>query len=263
MNEETPSVVTSSESSAQPAKNSKKREIFSGQLPLILALLIICALLVAWKPWSSTSTGAEARTISVTGEAEITAEPDEYVFYPEYTFKSVDEKAALAASTAKTNEVVKKLKELGVAESKIKTDTSGYDSYWDNSQSTYYSTLTITVADKELAQKVQDYLLSTAPHGSVSPYADFSKATRKKLTDQARDEATKDARKKAEQNAENLGFKIGAVKSVNDNTDDDSFYKYGIASGANSATSESSDSAPIMSGENDLNYTVKVTYYVK
>lgn len=265
MNEENPPVVSSPEPMPAPSKRSKTKEIFSGQLPLILALLIICMLLVAWKPWSSASTGADSRTISVTGDATVTAEPDLYVFYPQYTSKATDEKVALAASTAKTNEVVSKLKALGVADSKIKTDTNGYDSYWDKTQSTYYSSLTITVDDKELAQKVQDYLLTTAPYGSVSPYADFSKDTRKKLTDKARDEATKDARAKAEQSAENLGFKIGKVKSVSDGVDNIDYFgeKSGLTTGANSAAGDQADSAPIMSGEDELPYSVRVTYYVK
>lgn len=257
--------VFSSDAPTPVAKKSfSLKSLFGGQLPLILCLTVIIAMVIAWRPSEINSSPANARTIAVTGEAEITAEPDEYVFTPEYDFKSADQKTALSNSTAKTNEIVKKLKDLGVADSKIKTDTGGYGSYYDDSQQTYYAYLTIKVDDKKLAQKVQDYLLTTTPYGSVSPQADFSKATRKKLTDTARDQATKDARAKAEQSAANLGFKIGKVKSVDDNSGNDPFQYYGdkmLMSGANTASV--SDSAPIQQGENSLSYQVKVVYYMR
>lgn len=235
-----------------------------GQLPLIIALLIIGGLLLTWKPWQTTSKAAD-RTVTVTGEAEITAEPDEYVFNPQYETKNTDKQTALKASTDQTNAVVSELKKLGVADSKIKTDTSGYRNYYSDNSDTYYAYLTVTVGDKKLAQKVQDYLLTTSPSGSVTPQANFSKAKRKQLESQGRDQATKDARAKAEQSATNLGFKIGKVKSVKDGNDDSTIRPYaaeGLSLGANAA-SDAKASSPIQQGEDDLSYQVTVTYFVR
>lgn len=236
----------------------------AGQLPLIIALLIIASLLAIWKPWNGTDT-SNARTISVTGEAEVNAEPDEYMFTPQYTLKAASQQAALDAATAKTNEVVAKLKALGVADTKIKTDTSGYGSYYNDSQGTYYASLTITVDNKALAQKVQNYLLTTAPYGSVTPQADFSQTKRQQLTNTARDQATKEARAKADQTARNLGTKIGKVKSVSDNPDNNFFEPYQKDDlSLNAATnSTSAKSAPIQQGENKLTYNVSVVYYLR
>ncbi len=259
MNEETPtpSPVTSQ-------RRTLTYRSLSGQLPLILALVIIGGLLLIWKPWQSQPQATD-RTITVSGSAEITAEPDEYTFNPQYTFKNADQKTALADATTKTSEVVAQLKKLGVPDSKIKTNTSGYQSYYDSYGDTYYAYLTIVAGDKALAQKVQDYLLTTTPTGSVSPQANFSKAKRTELTDQARDQATKAARKKADQSADNLGFKIGKVKSVTDSPDDSIFPRYyasdTLSAGADSAAS--AKSAPIQQGENNLTYEVKVVYYLR
>lgn len=241
------------------------RSSILGQLSLLIALAIIACMLVAWKPWQPAAKDG-ARNISVTGEAEITAEPDEYVFNPNYEFKNADKKAALADATARTNEIVSKLKSLGIADSKIKTGTSGYNDYYNDSQNTYYASLSVTAQNKVLAQKVQDYLLTTSPTGAVTPQADFSPQKRKQLTDDARNKATKDARAKAEQSARNLDFKLGKVKNFSDNPDNNFEDRYLIAEGANSASSADgakAQSSPIQQGENKLTYQVKVTYYLR
>ncbi len=234
---------------------------------IILALLaIIVGMLIAWRPWSTAV--ASDRTISVTGEATIKAEPDEYAFFPSYEFKNKDKDAALDAASKKQDELVKKLKELGVADKEIKTNANGYkDFYYARPESddlVYNLTITVTVNSRELAQKVQDYLGTTGPTGAVTPQSTFSEAKRKELEGKARDEATKDARAKAEQSAKNLGFKIGKVKSV----DDGSGFNGGpISYGRDVIAMESSikptGSFSVQPGENELAYSVTVVYYVR
>jgi uncharacterized protein YggE len=252
--------------SLKPAKN---RVNVSLDLRIVVAVLLvtILAMLFMWKPW--TTTGVSDRTVEVTGEATVKAEPDEFVFYPTYQYKSTDKDAALAEATKKHDEVIKKLKELGVADNKIKSDTSGFDreiymSAPDRVDSTSYSsTITITVDSREMAQKVQDYLVTTTPTGSVSPQATFSDAKRKELESKARDEATKDARAKAEQSGKNLGFKVGKVKTV---TDGSGFSGIEPAMGRTLIAEDSMSSdmkLSIQPGENELSYTVTVVYYVR
>jgi len=198
----------------------------------------------------------------------VKAVPDEYVFYPQYDFKDADKATALADLTAKQGEIVTQLKKLGVADSKIKADSSGYNYgyYFDETNKTnnYTLSLTVTVDDKALTQKVQDYLISTSPTGSVSPQATFSEALRKKLEGQGRDAATKEARAKADQSAKNLGFKVGAVKSVDDGGNNIAmpgiYNTEALASGSNADTKQS---LTVQSGQNDLTYSVTVVYYVK
>lgn len=251
---------------ASPGSTPTKLHLFFDPRHIIaFLLLVIAGLLIIWKPWSANTTSD--RTIEVTGQATVKAEPDEYIFYPSYEFKNTSKDAALAAATKKSDEVVTKLKELGVADNQIKTNTSGYDyGYYydpDTKQTTYTLSLEITVTAREMAQKVQDYLVSTAPSGAVSPQANFSEAKRKELENKARDEATKDARAKAEQSAKNLGFKLGKVKSV---TDGAGFGIYPIYRGEVGLAPDSIDKntqLSIQPGENELNYSVTVVYYLK
>jgi len=231
-------------------------------------LVIIVAMLALWRPWEL-KVDANARTVEVTGEAKLSATPDEYVFYPNYQFEGEDKDTALKELSAKSDEIVKKLKELGVPDNKIKTDSSGYDSpvylrapVEEDTTPVYTLTLTVTVSDKDMAQKVQDYLVTTSPTGAVSPQASFSEKKTKELESKARETATKEARAKAEQSAKNLGFSVGAVKSVNDGVGFNGVYPLS-AEGRATDMSSSSSKLTVQPGENELTYQVTVVYYIK
>lgn len=229
-----------------------------------LLLLIIIAMLLLWRPWEPRF-DAEARTVTVTGDAKILAEPDEYVFTPIYEFQNADRAAALAEMSTRSDEIIAELEKIGVAGSAIKSNSEGYDYPMFEKQGvavpTYSLRLTVTITDKALAQKVQDYLASTTPTGAVSPQLDFSPAKRKQLESQARNDATKDARTKAEQSARNLGFSVGKVKSVNDAGTFGEIYpilREGIADDHAATTS-----LGLQPGQNELNYQVNVVYFVQ
>ena len=231
----------------------------------IVLLAVILLMLALWRPWAAS--GVSDRTINVTGKATLKAEPDEYVFNPSYQFSNTNKELALEQLTKKTEEVAAKLKELGVPENKIKTTANAYDypvaySEKRDGEYGYSSIITITVSNKELAQKVQDYLITTGPIGSVTPYPGFSDVKQKELEDQARDQATKDARAKADQSAKNLGFRVGKVKEVSDGEGFDGVIPLGresLAAGAEDTASK----LELYPGENELTYSVTVVYYVR
>lgn len=230
---------------------------------VIILLAVIVAMLAIWRPWSEAS--ASDRTVEVTGQATVKAQPDEYVFYPTYQFKNASKDAALAELSKKSDALIAELKKLGVTDKDIKSNSSDYASgvYFpekDDSSTTYTLMLTITVATRELAQQVQDYLVTTTPSGAVSPQATFSEAKRKELENKARDEATKDARTKADQSAKNLGFKISRVKSV---TDGAGFGEIMPLRGAAASDTAVSTQLSVQPGENELSYSVSVVYFIK
>ncbi len=235
-------------------------------LSAVLGVCLVVAIIM-WKPWDSAPAAGD-RTVSVSGSVTLKAEPDEYVFYPSYEFKNPDKAAGLKDMTTKSDEVVAGLKKAGVADKDIKTNVSGYRDYYfydeEERTHTYSLQITVTTQSREAAQKVQDYLLTTNPSGAVTPQATFSKAKQKELEAKGREQATKEARAKAEQQAQNLGFKIGKVKSVQDS---DSGYGYPmpISTMMDSAKAISSaePSLAVQPGENELTYTVQVTYYIK
>jgi uncharacterized protein YggE len=231
---------------------------------IIFLMLIIVVMLAVWMPWSRNS---ESRTISVSGESTIMAEPDRYIFSPNYEFKNKDESVSLNQQSEKSNEIITKLKGLGVKDSDIKNNSSGYSTgqmspVSPDDDTIYNLSLTITVSDKDLAQKVQDYLLTTGPSGQVTPQPGFSESKRKELEDKARDEATKDARSKAEQIAKNTGAKLGKVQSIQDGGNLGQPVPL-IYEDKSVSSSDSKQSLQIQPGENELRYTVSVSYYLR
>lgn len=239
-------------------------------------LIVIVAMLLFWRPWEFRA-AADARTVTASGQTKLTAVPDEFVFMPNYEVKGEEKDAVLKELSAKSDEIVKKLKELGVADSKIKTNTDGYDVPiygYEGTESmdiaprvpdmipTYTLRMTITVNDKALAQKVQDYLVTTTPTGAISPQVTFSENKRKELESRARDTATKEARAKAEQSAKNLGFSIGPVKSVNDGVGFGDVYP-ATAEGRATDMAAPTTKLSVQPGENELTYQVTVVYYIK
>lgn len=246
----------------QNPRNTKLNLSLDYRIIAVVLLLVIAGMFMLWRPWNDTR--ADTRTIETTGQATVKATPDEYIFYPSYEAKNADKATALAEVTKKSNEIVTKLKELGVADSKIKTNSSSYDFpiYGkDTSTPTYTLQITVTVDNRELAQKVQDYLVSTTPIGSVTPQVTFSEAKRKTLESQARDDATKDARAKAEQSAKNLGFRLGDVKTVSDGAGFDGM-PYPVM-GKAERDAVAPEQFQLQPGENELNYSVTVTYFAR
>lgn len=259
-----PNIVT-----PQPATKTRMMKFLPWTLVGLFAVIII-VMVVLFKPWEA-KIAANSRTVEVTGSATIKAEPDEFGFSPYYQFKGTDKTALIEQLTKKSDEIVAAIKKLGVEDKNIKSDASGYTNtyFYDDSDGTtnYSLTLTVTISSKDLAQKVQDYLVTTNPEGSVTPYSTFSKSKEKELQSKARDEATKDAREKADQSAKNLGFEVAQVKSV---VDGDGFggspLPYAVSSGVQTLdikASEASARLAVQPGENELSYSVKVVYYIK
>ena len=258
------------ENSTNEVKSSNTKAVTLRVNPWWLSAVLavgLVAVVALWRPWDSQPSAGD-RTVSVSGSATLKAEPDEYVFYPSYEFKNADKTAGLKELTAKSDEVVAGLKKAGVADKDIKTNASGYRDYYyyneDSGTHTYSLQVTATTRTRDAAQKVQDYLISTNPSGTVTPQATFSTAKQKELEAKGRDLATKEARAKADQQAKNLGFSIGKVKSVEDS---DSGYSGSIplmAMDATKSSTEASVQSPgVQPGENELTYTVQVTYYIR
>lgn len=232
-------------------------------LSLIL-FIIILTMIAMWRPWARVNTG---RKINVSGEVTIKAEPDEYVFSPLYQKKGNDSNKSLAELSAMQKTVVDKLKELGVADEDIKANTSSYDqpiyTAEGNGKSEIVTSLYVTavVHTKDLAQKVQDYLLTTTPQGQISPNAQFSESKRKELEQEARVKATEDAKDKARRQAENLGTKLGKVIEVTDGAGFDIIRPMTMM--ATDVYSVPKSGASIQPGQNDFTFTVNITYALK
>ena len=245
------------EESSKPQKSTQKRLVltFSWKLLSIILAALLIGLTIYTKPWDTTS--ANPRTVTIKGEATIKRAPDSFVFSPAYEADTQEE------ITAKTNEVVTKVKELGLGDAGIQSSVSNYNKYnpdGSTGEPVYSVYLTLSVEDKDLAQKVQDYLLTTSSTGQITPSSGFTKATQKALRDEATSIAVEDARKRADSTAANLDTKVVKVIKVTEpeQTDMGLYPAY-----ASMDTKSSGSSLPINAGESDFNYTVEVEFEIR
>ena len=128
--------------------------------------------------------------------------------------------------------------------------------------------LTIAITDKDLAQKVQDYLVTTSPSGSITPQISFSVAKQKVIETQARDESLIDAKSKAESSAKQLKVRLGRVAKVGNISSDSITPLAWMSDSPIGATTNSTDSSntsssyTIQPGLNDYGFKVEVTYEI-
>lgn len=233
---------------------------------LVLALLaVIAGMLAFWRPWQSVASG---RSIDVTGQAMVEAEPDEYVFNPVFE-KSGRDQAALKDEVADlVDEAISALKALGVEDKDIKLSAYGGDNYYyvypGERDGTYRvsATLTITSKSRDMAQTIQDYLDTTSASGQLTPVVQFSEDKNRELESQARQEAIADARAKAEHSASLLGARLGKVLEVSETPGFDIFP---VASRAEIAQDGggNSQSLPVQPGLNQFNYNVNVKFEIR
>lgn len=231
-----------------------------------LLLIIIVGMLAIWRPWQE-SASSIPRKITITGQAIIKEEPDQYQFNPYY------EKDSIAEISALNDQIIKKLKELGVTDSQIKNNSSNYGSseiYYSAPLDGYEKTtlsITITLPNKDLTQKVQDYLLTTNPKGSITPYPSFSTSKQKELTDKARDLAIADAKLRADKTAGGFDAKIGKVLEVGEGQKDSGIYPLFDTTTLEAPASlggESKDnSISIQPGEDEFSYSVTVVFALR
>lgn len=216
-------------------------------------------MLALWRPWEGK---AATRTLSITGEASITATPDEFHFSPSYVAKGTDVEKLKADIDAKVNQVFKDIKALGVDESDITIDSSSYKDYYyeeqNNSEQTVSSYVQVTAKSKELAQKVQNYLATSGAEGQLTSQPTFSREKAKRLEDDGREKAIKDAHTKAETAARNLNVRVGKVISFKDQTNQP---YYALDSIANSdSAGKARESVPVTPGKQDTSYSVEVVF---
>ncbi len=231
--------------------------------------VVILVMLGFWQPWSA---AASAKTISVSGTASIKALPDQYVFSPTYEAKGATEKEALASATNQTTTITVALKALGVPDKDIATASSATGNYypywkWNAGSKTATTSLTVTVDNKDLAEKVQTYLLTTDLTGSASPQASFSETRRKALEAEARTKAIDDAKAKATQIATELGVHVGKAQSVDTNNGYGEIMPLAsgkaVAQDANGGGPVTAPAPVIYTGQNDISASVAIVYALR
>lgn len=235
------------------------RITFERILITILALVIVLMTIV-WQPWNSLS--SDKRSISVVGTGTVSATPDKFTFMPTYQDTGTDKQKTLNTVNTKVNTVISELKKLGVPEDNISLSGNVYNAYWeDNKQNTVSVSLNIEVSDKQLAQKVQDYILTTTPYGQLTPYPSFTEEKQKSLEADARKAALQNAKSKAELSTSELGAKVGKVVKVSESSNIGIMPMYSTSS--DSVSPSIGTTLPISSDKQEVTVSIEVEYELR
>jgi uncharacterized protein len=236
------------------------------QLLKIVELVLLVSIfgILVWSTFIDSSSSSTQRTITVSGEATIESEPDQYVFMPYYESSGTDQVAVQEELNKKATEVTNRLKELGVEEKDIKLQSSAYENWFPDESGSATTTVSIEVkvSDKELSQKVQDYLITTGAKGQISPQTNFSESKKKELEAQAKEKASAEARSKAEAQAAIFDAKVGDVIKIEQGSNYDIGYPMPVSLESGSAEIRDStvSSLPVLPGQNSYSASVSVTY---
>ncbi|HEX9595003.1 MAG TPA: SIMPL domain-containing protein [Candidatus Saccharimonadales bacterium] len=227
-------------------------------------IVVIIGMLAIWRPWTSADSG---RSVSVSGQATVESEPDEFVFSPTFELEGEDQAALTANITDSVEETIDALKALGVEDKDIKLNAYGGENYYyvypAQREGEYRVTATLTISSdsRDEAQTIQDYLATTSASGQLTPSVQFSEAKQKELESQAREQAIADARTKAEQSASLLDARLGKVLEVSESS---GFDIYPVDSTAElRADGSESSGLPVQPGQNKFTYSVSVKFQIR
>lgn len=197
---------------------------FAARIPFQAAVLLILAAAPALSTGPANAADTQLpRLLTVTGEGEAAAVPDEAQLSAGVVSESRTAAAALAANTEKMNAVFATLKKTGIPDKAIMTsgfDVSpqypSYDSKAPRHITGYQVSNTVTVKVSDLAK------LGTALDALVRSGANqvngvsFAIRDPKPLLARAREEAVKDAMAKAETYAKAAGVTLGPILSISE-----------------------------------------------
>lgn len=239
---------------------------FSVVLSAILFLTIITAGAVSPSMAATVSDGI----IKVSGEAIISAIPDQCIMVVGVDTKSTDSKKAASENAQTTNEVIEALKKAGLKEENIKTGSYSIYSYTENInpakageyQTVYRVHNSINITTEQL-DKVGEFLdIATKAGVNQVQSINFQLKNSEALRLQALIKATQQAKSKGEAIAEGAGLKIRGIKSITEEGSSYSPYRgeYMQNEAAMDAGLKSAAPTPVVPGKIEIFARVAIEY---
>ncbi|MES2059954.1 MAG: SIMPL domain-containing protein [Patescibacteria group bacterium] len=242
----------------------------------VLFVFLVFKSITEFKMWSTIGS-SDQNVITVSGTGETFAVPDIATF----TFSVVENGKTVAEAqdkaTTKNNAAIKYLKDAGIADKDIKTE-----SYNANPQYAYNQIMCIkypcppsqTLTGYEVSQTISVKVRDTSKAGNILSGVGalgvsnisgltFTIDNEDALKAEARSKAIADARSKAEALAKDLGVGLGKVASFSENTG--AYPVYAMKSEAMAVGGGARDvAAPsVPTGENKVTIDVTVTYKIR
>jgi uncharacterized protein YggE len=214
-------------------------------------------------------TGVAANTVTVNGDATVTSAPDEAVIVLMVENDAATAPAAMDATSAQSNQVLTKLKSLGIEDSAIQTSSvtlypvRSYDPTTGKETLTGYraqNSVKVTLKDAPTVAKVLAAGVETGVTQVSGP--DWRLRDDSQAVNDALKKAVANARAKAETLAAAGGVSIGEVVSISEGSVQMPVPVYRLSAGA--ATDSAKVEQPaVSSGTLDVTATVTITYSLK
>lgn len=196
----------------------------------ILGTIILVLLLVWIVPWNKINWGRvtwqPAEEITVTGEAKTQVKNQIASFSAGVSSQNMDKNKAISEVNNKINDLIKSVKDFGIKEADIKTQSLSFYQEPKGSQNPgmwqVNNTIEITLREVDKANALTDLISNSGANNVYGP--NFSMDDTNQSEKSLYDEAIKDAKEKAEAIATASGRKLGKVLSVNDGSTTNNIY---------------------------------------
>lgn len=199
----------------------------------VVGLLVVIAVLLAvnmykpveFKPVVNTGSTTVQNTLSVSGNALLSAAPDQAIAYINIVTDDENAKTAQSANRETSNAVVDALKSWGVDTSSIETDSYSLSKKqeWVKENGTYVDvgyrlthTLKVTTERVDEVGDMVDVAVNAGANGVDGVTFSLSKDKEKQVRDQALERAITAAKEKAQRMASTAGVTLGKVTSVSE-----------------------------------------------
>jgi hypothetical protein len=180
------------------------------QLIASFALIAGCATLVAQQT-SQVQLKIEAanRTLTVSAEERVTADPEIAILHIGFETQAYDAKAAYAAGAKTSNVIVAALKQAGIPETSIRSESQRLERMYDKVHKFKLVQQWTVKTPPERAAEILDVAVTAG--ATDSGQIDWIVKDEKALEDQALDKAAARARSDAEVLAKSIGVHLGSL----------------------------------------------------
>ncbi|MBI5742473.1 MAG: SIMPL domain-containing protein [Candidatus Niyogibacteria bacterium] len=211
--------------------------------------------------------GAQVNTISVTGEGKVLAKPDIGQVSLAVVQSAATVEAAQSAATKAMNDIMKFLKDSGVAEKDIKTTEYSVYPLYDYSDGKrmargYEVRQGLTVKIRELADAGKIVAGSAERGANQVGGITFTTEDPTLIKEEARRKAIADAKQKAKVLARDLGVSLGDIVSFNESGGGYPIF-YAKAMGGAERGGDAAPVPDIAPGENETAVNVTITFEIQ
>ncbi len=174
------------------------------------ALVASCAAAIAQQPGNpSLNIDARNRTLAVSAEERVTADPDLAILHIGFETKPMDAKSAYAAGAKTSNEIIAAIKQAGIAETAIRSENQHLDRFYGDSHKFKLVQQWTVKAPPERAAEILDVAVTAGAFESGE--IEWAVQNEQTLEDQVLERAAGRARSNAAVLAKGMGVHLGAL----------------------------------------------------